>query len=79
MCTCTKTNTDILDNSYSEGGGRHRGGGADGGGGGGGGGGHHSGSTNLCISNVSPEVNEEVLMREFGRFGPLASVKVCDA
>ena len=35
-----------------------------------------SATTNLCITHLASEINEEALMREFGRFGPLASVKV---
>lgn len=33
-------------------------------------------TTNLYIGNVSPHVTEEVLLREFGRFGPIGSVKI---
>ena len=28
------------------------------------------------MGNLAPDVDEEVLKREFGRFGPIASVKV---
>lgn len=40
---------------------------------------HDDGSgttTNLFIAYLSPEVTENVLMREFGRFGALASIKI---
>ncbi|PRW57019.1 U2 snRNP-associated SURP motif-containing -like isoform X1 [Chlorella sorokiniana] len=40
---------------------------------------HDSGdpfSTNLFIGNLAPDVDEQILMREFGRFGPIGSVKV---
>ncbi|KAL4450080.1 hypothetical protein ABPG77_010749 [Micractinium sp. CCAP 211/92] len=33
-------------------------------------------TTNLFVGNLAPDVDEQVLMREFGRFGPLGSVKV---
>ncbi|GAB4814277.1 hypothetical protein N2152v2_001323 [Parachlorella kessleri] len=33
-------------------------------------------TTNLYIGNLAPDVDEHVLMREFGRFGPIASVKI---
>ncbi|XP_046851921.1 U2 snRNP-associated SURP motif-containing protein-like [Xenia sp. Carnegie-2017] len=33
-------------------------------------------TTNLYIGNISPEMNEEQLMKLFGQFGPLASVKI---
>lgn len=33
-------------------------------------------TTNICVTNLHEGVNEEVLMREFGRWGALASVKV---
>eukprot|EP00192_Tetraselmis_astigmatica_P006934 CAMPEP_0117654630 /NCGR_PEP_ID=MMETSP0804-20121206/3845_1 /TAXON_ID=1074897 /ORGANISM="Tetraselmis astigmatica, Strain CCMP880" /LENGTH=766 /DNA_ID=CAMNT_0005460921 /DNA_START=206 /DNA_END=2503 /DNA_ORIENTATION=+ len=33
-------------------------------------------TTNLYVGNLAPEVDEEVLKREFGQFGPIASVKV---
>lgn len=33
-------------------------------------------STNLHLGNLSPKVNEAFLCQEFGRFGPIASVKV---
>ncbi|KAL3151330.1 hypothetical protein ABBQ38_013163 [Trebouxia sp. C0009 RCD-2024] len=33
-------------------------------------------TTNLYIGNLAPEVNEEILKKEFGRFGNLASVKI---
>lgn len=33
-------------------------------------------STNLFIDNLAPNVDEHVLLREFGRFGPIASVKI---
>ncbi len=28
------------------------------------------------VGNLAPDVDEEVLKREFGRFGPIASVKI---
>jgi RNA recognition motif. (a.k.a. RRM, RBD, or RNP domain) len=28
------------------------------------------------VGNLAPDVDEEVLKREFGRFGPVASVKI---
>ncbi|KAM3600808.1 uncharacterized protein V6R79_002768 [Siganus canaliculatus] len=33
-------------------------------------------STNLYISCISPKMNEELLCKEFGKYGPLASVKI---
>ncbi|KAK9797001.1 hypothetical protein WJX73_002827 [Symbiochloris irregularis] len=33
-------------------------------------------TTNLYVGNLAPDVDEEVLRREFVRFGPIASVKV---
>jgi hypothetical protein len=36
----------------------------------------HPGSTNLYVSNLFRTVNEDVLMETFGRYGPLASVKI---
>jgi hypothetical protein len=33
-------------------------------------------STNLYVSNMFRTVNEQVLMETFGRYGPLASVKI---
>ncbi|XP_043558705.1 U2 snRNP-associated SURP motif-containing protein isoform X2 [Chiloscyllium plagiosum] len=33
-------------------------------------------TTNLYIGNINPKMNEEMLCQEFGRFGPLASVKI---
>eukprot|EP00878_Enallax_costatus_P008741 GHUV01009136.1.p1 GENE.GHUV01009136.1~~GHUV01009136.1.p1 ORF type:complete len:411 (+),score=80.68 GHUV01009136.1:1630-2862(+) len=33
-------------------------------------------STNLYVGNIHPEVNEAHLAREFGRFGPIGSVKI---
>ncbi|XP_056656187.1 U2 snRNP-associated SURP motif-containing protein-like [Monodelphis domestica] len=33
-------------------------------------------TTNLYLGNINPQVNEEMLCQEFGRFGPLASVKI---
>lgn len=33
-------------------------------------------STNLYISAISPKMNEELLCKEFGKYGPLASVKI---
>ncbi|ORX92772.1 hypothetical protein K493DRAFT_263093 [Basidiobolus meristosporus CBS 931.73] len=33
-------------------------------------------TTNLYIGNISPLVNEETLCKEFGRYGPIASVKI---
>eukprot|EP01025_Chloroclados_australasicus_P060711 TRINITY_DN7821_c0_g1_i5.p1 TRINITY_DN7821_c0_g1~~TRINITY_DN7821_c0_g1_i5.p1 ORF type:complete len:620 (-),score=91.89 TRINITY_DN7821_c0_g1_i5:341-2200(-) len=35
-----------------------------------------AGSTNLWIGNLAPEVDETVLLREFGRYGKISSVKV---
>lgn len=56
------------------------------GGGAPGGGGHHDerGSfddgdpftTNLYVGNLHPDIHEANLAREFGRFGPIASVKI---
>lgn len=36
-------------------------------------------TSGLCfryVGNLAPDVDEEVLKREFGRFGPIASVKI---
>ncbi|CAM9129984.1 unnamed protein product, partial [Lampetra fluviatilis] len=33
-------------------------------------------TTNLYLGNINPKMNEEMLCQEFGRFGPLASVKI---
>jgi len=33
-------------------------------------------TTNLYVGNLAPDLNEEILKREFGRFGPVASVKI---
>ena len=33
-------------------------------------------TTNLYIGNLAPDLDEHVLMKEFGRFGPIASVKI---
>ncbi|XP_073336068.1 U2 snRNP-associated SURP motif-containing protein isoform X1 [Pagrus major] len=33
-------------------------------------------TTNLYISCISPKMNEEMLCKEFGKYGPLASVKI---
>uniref|UniRef100_A0A1D1ZV34 U2 snRNP-associated SURP motif-containing protein n=1 Tax=Auxenochlorella protothecoides TaxID=3075 RepID=A0A1D1ZV34_AUXPR len=33
-------------------------------------------STNLYVGNMAPTVDEQILLREFGRFGPIGSVKV---
>ncbi|KDD75808.1 hypothetical protein H632_c490p0, partial [Helicosporidium sp. ATCC 50920] len=33
-------------------------------------------STNLFVGNLAPGVDEQVLLREFGQFGPIASVKI---
>jgi U2-associated protein SR140 len=33
-------------------------------------------TTNLYVGNLHPQVTEEVLMKEFGQFGPIASVKI---
>lgn len=33
-------------------------------------------TTNLYVGNLSPEVTEDTLKREFVRFGPIASVKI---
>ncbi|XP_006816231.2 U2 snRNP-associated SURP motif-containing protein-like [Saccoglossus kowalevskii] len=33
-------------------------------------------TTNLYIGNINPKMTEEDLCREFGKFGPLASVKI---
>ncbi|XP_068881143.1 U2 snRNP-associated SURP motif-containing protein isoform X7 [Aphelocoma coerulescens] len=33
-------------------------------------------TTNLYLGNINPQMNEEMLCQEFGRFGPLASVKI---
>lgn len=34
------------------------------------------GTTNVFVGNLAPDVDESMLLREFGRFGPIASVKV---
>ncbi|KAJ7390317.1 U2 snRNP-associated SURP domain-containing protein [Desmophyllum pertusum] len=34
------------------------------------------GTTNLYIGNINPTMTEEMLMRLFGKYGPLASVKI---
>ncbi|KAF8062719.1 RRC1 [Scenedesmus sp. PABB004] len=55
------------------------GGGGDRGGWGGGGGSYDDSdpyTTNLYVGNIHPEVNEAHLAREFGRFGPIGSVKI---
>ncbi|KAK9680114.1 hypothetical protein K7432_016040, partial [Basidiobolus ranarum] len=33
-------------------------------------------TTNLYIGNISPQANEDTLCKEFGRFGPIACVKI---
>uniref|UniRef100_A0A3Q3J264 U2 snRNP-associated SURP motif-containing protein n=1 Tax=Monopterus albus TaxID=43700 RepID=A0A3Q3J264_MONAL len=33
-------------------------------------------TTNLYLGNINPQMNEEMLCQEFGRYGPLASVKI---
>ncbi|KAK1167320.1 U2 snRNP-associated SURP motif-containing protein [Acipenser oxyrinchus oxyrinchus] len=33
-------------------------------------------TTNLYIGSINPKMNEEMLCKEFGKFGPLASVKI---
>lgn len=33
-------------------------------------------TTNLYVGNLAPDVDEEILKREFGRFGAVASVKI---
>uniref|UniRef100_H3AIU2 Zgc:163098 n=1 Tax=Latimeria chalumnae TaxID=7897 RepID=H3AIU2_LATCH len=33
-------------------------------------------TTNLYIGNINPQMDEEMLCKEFGRYGPLASVKI---
>lgn len=33
-------------------------------------------STNMYLSNIPRTVNEDMLMEAFGRYGPLASVKI---
>ena len=33
-------------------------------------------TTNLYVGNIHPDINEANLAREFGRFGPIASVKI---
>ncbi|XP_041419321.1 U2 snRNP-associated SURP motif-containing protein isoform X2 [Xenopus laevis] len=33
-------------------------------------------TTNIYLGNINPQMNEELLCQEFGRFGPLASVKI---
>ena len=35
-------------------------------------------TTNIYVGNLSSEINEDILCQEFGRYGPLASVKVSD-
>ena len=35
-----------------------------------------TGTTNLYCGNLSPEMSEERLVREFGKFGDIASVKI---
>lgn len=35
-----------------------------------------SDTTNLYVGNLHPQVTEEVLMKEFGEYGPIASVKI---
>lgn len=34
------------------------------------------GSTNLFVGNIAPHVDESMLLHEFGRFGPIGSVKI---
>lgn len=33
-------------------------------------------SATRYVGNLAPDVDEDVLLREFGRFGPVASVKI---
>ena len=33
-------------------------------------------TTNLFVGNIAPTVDEQTLMNEFVRFGPIASVKI---
>lgn len=33
-------------------------------------------TTNIYVGNLAPDVDEPVLAREFGRFGPIASLKI---
>ena len=33
-------------------------------------------TTNLYVGNIAPTVDEQTLMTEFVRFGPIASVKI---
>ncbi|KAG9153619.1 hypothetical protein Leryth_008545 [Lithospermum erythrorhizon] len=33
-------------------------------------------TTNLYVGNLAPQVDENFLLRTFGRFGPIASVKI---
>ncbi|CAG8597345.1 6030_t:CDS:10 [Paraglomus occultum] len=33
-------------------------------------------TTNLYVGNISPELNEEMLCKEFAKYGPIASVKI---
>ncbi|XP_067903900.1 U2 snRNP-associated SURP motif-containing protein-like isoform X2 [Heterodontus francisci] len=33
-------------------------------------------TTNLYVGNINPQMDEEMLCKEFGKFGPLASVKI---
>jgi U2-associated protein SR140 len=33
-------------------------------------------TTNIFVSNLSPHIDETTLLREFGRFGPIGSVKI---
>ncbi|XP_030629192.1 U2 snRNP-associated SURP motif-containing protein isoform X2 [Chanos chanos] len=33
-------------------------------------------TTNLYLGNINPQMNEEMLCQEFGKYGPLASVKI---
>lgn len=33
-------------------------------------------TTNLYVGNLSPDIDENLLKKEFGRFGPIASVKI---
>jgi U2-associated protein SR140 len=33
-------------------------------------------TTNLYVGNINPKMTEEMLCRHFGKFGPLASVKI---
>lgn len=33
-------------------------------------------TTNLYVGNLAPDVDEEIMKKEFGRFGPIASVKI---